>query len=83
MSEDNKPTKPAKEKVKEELTSTDDNKDSFDRGDAAAQEQQRILNRLKNNNPYFFYYLLFLELHIQLNMCRCFVVLHLRSIVIN
>ena len=33
MSEDNKPTKPAKEKVKEELTSTDYNKDSFDRGD--------------------------------------------------
>ena len=34
MSEDNKPTRPVKEKVKEELTSTDDNKDSFDRGDA-------------------------------------------------
>jgi hypothetical protein len=31
MSEDNKPTRPVKEKVKEELTSTDDNKDSFDR----------------------------------------------------
>ena len=46
MSEDNNPTKPAKEKVKEkvkgELTTTDDNKDSFDRGDASAQEQQRI-----------------------------------------
>ena len=47
MSEDNKPTKPAKEKVKEELTSTDDNKDSFDRGDAPAQEQQRILKQAK------------------------------------
>ena len=35
MSEDNKPTKPVKEKVKDELTSKDDNKDSFDRGDAA------------------------------------------------
>ena len=29
MSEDNKPTKPVKEKVKDELTSTDDNKDSL------------------------------------------------------
>ena len=47
MSLDNKPTKPAKEKVKEELTSTDDNKDSFDRVDAAAQEQQRILKQAK------------------------------------
>ena len=47
MSEDNKPTKPAKEKVKDELTSTDDNKDSFDRGDAPAQEQQRILKQAK------------------------------------
>ena len=36
MSEDNNPTKPAKEKVKDELTSTDDNKDSYNRGDAAA-----------------------------------------------
>ena len=47
MSEDNKPTKPVKEKVKDELTSTDDNKDSFDRGDAVAQEQQRILKQAK------------------------------------
>ena len=46
MSEDNKPTKPAKEKVKE-VTSTDDNKDSFDRGDAVAQEQQRIIKQAK------------------------------------
>jgi hypothetical protein len=36
MSEDDKPTKPAKEKVKDE-----------DRGDAAAQEQQRILRQAK------------------------------------
>jgi hypothetical protein len=43
MSEDDKPTKPAKEKVKDELTSTDEDNDGFDRGDAAAQEQQRIL----------------------------------------
>jgi hypothetical protein len=47
MSEDNKPTKPVKEKVNDELTSKDDNKDSFDRGDAAAQEQQRILKQAK------------------------------------
>jgi hypothetical protein len=47
MSVDNKPTKPVKEKVKDELTSKDDNKDSFDRGDAAAQEQQRILKQAK------------------------------------
>ena len=47
MSEDNKPTKPVKEKVKDELTSKDDNKDSFDRGDASAQEQQRILKQAK------------------------------------
>jgi hypothetical protein len=48
MSEDDKPTKPAKEKVKDELTSTDnDNDESFDRGDAAAQEQQRILRQAK------------------------------------
>jgi hypothetical protein len=50
MSEDNNPTKPVKEKVKDELTSTDDNKDNFDRGDAAAQEQQRILKQAKYNN---------------------------------
>ena len=47
MSEDNKPTKPIKEKAKDELTSTDDKKDSFDRGDVAAQEQQRILKQAK------------------------------------
>ena len=47
MSEDNKPTKPVKEKVKDELTSTDDNKDSFDRGDVVVQEQQRILKQAK------------------------------------
>lgn len=47
MSEDNKPTKPAKEKVKDELTSSDEDNDGFDRGDAAAQEQQRILRQAK------------------------------------
>ena len=47
MSEDNNSTKPAKEKVNDELISTDDNNDSFDRGDAAAQEQQRILKQAK------------------------------------
>jgi hypothetical protein len=46
MPEDDKPTKP-KEKVKDELTSTDEDNDSFDRGDAAAQEQQRILRQAK------------------------------------
>ena len=48
MSEDNKPTRPVKEKVKEELTSTWYNKDKLDRGDAGlAQEQQRILKQAK------------------------------------
>jgi hypothetical protein len=47
MSGDDKPTKPAKEKVKDELTSTDEDTDCFDRGDAAAQEQQRILRQAK------------------------------------
>ena len=47
MSEDDKLTKPAKEKVKDGLTSTDEDNDSFDRGDAAAQEQQRILRQAK------------------------------------
>ena len=47
MSEDDKTTKPAKEKVKDELTSTDEDNDGFDRGDTAAQEQQRILRQAK------------------------------------
>lgn len=47
MTEDNnQPTKPAKEKVKDELTSNDDNK-SFDRGVAAGQEQKRIFREAK------------------------------------
>ena len=64
MSEDNKPTKPAKEKVKEELTSTDDNKDSFDRGDAAAQEQQRILKQAKEKQSILFLLSAFLRNYI-------------------
>ena len=47
MSEDNnQPTRPAKEKVKDELTSKDDNK-PFDRGVAAGQEQKRIFKEAK------------------------------------
>jgi hypothetical protein len=47
MSEDNnQPTRPAKEKVKDELTSNDDNK-PFDRGVAAGQEQKRIFREAK------------------------------------
>ncbi len=47
MSEDNnQPTRPTKEKVKDELTSNDDN-NTFDRGDAAGQEQKRILREAK------------------------------------
>lgn len=46
MSEDNnQPTRPAK-KVKDELTSNDDNK-PFDRGVAAGQEQKRIFREAK------------------------------------
>jgi hypothetical protein len=33
MSGDNKPTRPVKEKVKDELTSTDDDNKSFEKGD--------------------------------------------------
>ena len=47
MSEDDNLAKRVKDKVKDELNPTDKDKDTFDRGDAAAQEQKRIFREAK------------------------------------
>lgn len=39
--------KRAKNKVKDELNPTDEDKEGFDRGDAEAQEQKRIFGKAK------------------------------------
>lgn len=55
MSGDDKPTKPAKEEVKDELTSTDEDKMALTEEMLQLKNNKEYLGRLKNNHTYVFY----------------------------
>lgn len=52
---DDKPTKPAKENVKDELTSTDEDKMALTEEMLQLKNNKEYLGRLKNNHTYVFY----------------------------